>query len=175
MKAQKTKSWALPATLEELTSHVGKLASLSEVASITITPDAITLVRSVLPDEEIAPDPVSPAEVGANFLLKQISLEALRYVEDEYPYFRLLWAFEELRKRNLVPVCVIAPEPLLFWAFLGLEEPLPLLFSVPVIYAEPTDPDAVIVGPDSDKLVVVGGVTTNAAQATFGVVVDMGD
>ena len=142
-----------------LTARLKHILTLSGVARIEITPEYLQVDRVVRAGNEIAPvDPdegLNPAGVLSSLDLQEVGgAHALLCVQAAVEYLAAL----KLRVSG-----VIAPNPQLVAAFLGLDAPPETFLGHRIWYTD---------DPEGDRLTVVGGPTSWLDDATHGVIID---
>lgn len=168
-KNLRTKILPLPRSTDGLVDLLRQVMGLSNLQEFRVTPSGVTVQRFVDDGEDVIPGDVHVADIDGGFVLKSVEQEALSFDPEEHAYLRMTRAVQMLQNRRQRMCAVLAPNPEIFAAFLGLDAPTETFFGTPVIYIA----DETIGG--TDKCVVIGGPTDSIRDATHGIVVDMGE
>lgn len=164
----RTRTRPLPDSMLDLVELFRRVMGLPYVQSVSVDTNTVTVSRYILEGEDVVPPPLSIAELDGAFVLGRLNLVPLDFVPDEHAYFRLVRACQAITDQKRVVVALMAPNPDLFSAFLGLEQNVrtgQAVLGHTVLYF----------GHGYDKFVVVGGRGPDPRDADIGIVVDMGD
>lgn len=168
-KTLRTADLQMPRTAEGVISLVKRVMELSAVTEIRITPNGISVTRSMESDDDaVVPEIEGTDTPDFDFMLERIELLQIPFDPGSHPYMCLESATRRLTGEGLKVVAILAPDPETFAAYLGLDEGSTpkTVFGIKVVY--PEDPKY------PDKLVVVGGPTTYLSDSTHGVILDIG-
>lgn len=157
---------ALLSTPSGVLKRVKEALGLSGVLEIKLTPDGIDLVRDMGDALDAEVFPAASDDIDTEFLLSSLDLTSYS-APDEHPFYSLYAATKELSKQGDV-IGVVAPEPEVFAAWLGVDEPPSRLFGLEVRYVPGVDINY--------RVLVLRGKfgATFFTDATHGVAIDMG-
>jgi hypothetical protein len=173
MEKLRAHSQSLPKGKDNVIALVKRVLGLSGVQEIRIRPNEF-FVERLMPDDDT---PVLPKEVAVvpeielDFLLAKIEanneLHSGEFSPETHPYVILERVTHELSGiRNLVVCGMIAPVDMVSAYFdLDNEDP-PTVMGIKMLYTSEEK--------YADKLVVLGGPTVYIADATHGIIIDMG-
>ncbi|HQP39405.1 MAG TPA: hypothetical protein PLI95_29685 [Polyangiaceae bacterium] len=168
-KNLRTKILPIPRSTDELVELFRKVLGLANVQEFKVTPAGVTVQRRVDDGEDVIPGELHVSDIDADFVLKSVEQENLSFDPEEHAYLRMTRAVQLLLNRRQRPCAVLAPNPELFAAFLGLDTPAETFFGFPILYFTADS----LAG--ADKCVVIGGPTDSIRDAAHGIVVDMGE
>lgn len=168
-KNLRTKILPIPRSTDELIELFRQVLGLSNVQEFKVTPSGVTVQRFVEDGEDVIPGEIHVSDIDADFVLKSVEQENLSFDPEEHAYLRMKRAVQTLLNRRQRPCAVLAPNPEMFAAFLGLDTPAETFFGFPILYLTSESMSG------ADKCVVVGGPTDSIRDATHGIVVDMGE
>lgn len=172
--ARRSTRLALPKTVRVLEQFLLGALRLDRVTCVEVTPTSVTVERYVEPDGEVLTPALKALHAGAQLepdletLVQCLKLEALVFDPEGHILHLLLSLFDMVKGAGFQPVALFARCGDELPAALGLPTTAApqQLFGVPVVYVEE--------GLEEGSILLVGSSTPFLADATYGVVADIG-
>lgn len=172
---QRSVRLALPKTEHALRQFILGALRLANVTALEITPSSVFVERYVEPDGEVLTPALKAVHAGTSLepdldtLLQVLRLEALTFEPSGHVLHLLMRLYELVHESGLQPVSLFVRRGDDLPAALGLptsSEGPATLFGVPVVYVES--------GLEWGSVLLVGSPSPFLADATYGVVADIG-
>lgn len=175
-RVQRSMRLALPKTERALKEFVLAALGLEDLTALEITPTSLVVERLIEPNGEVLTPVLKAVHAGTRLepdletLLQVLRLEALIFDPAGHILHLLMALYEMVQRAGVQPVALFARTGDDLPAALGLPASSAgpaVLFGVPVVYVEDD-------GLEEGSVLLVGSPSPFLADATYGVVADIG-